>query len=782
MVRTAAHRLARRRVHARAHGDAQVDAVEEAFVLRDRRVDERRELGDRVAARVAERRPRLDVRAVVGAGEVDDQPVAVDRDRDVHVDVVVAGRVGVDVDVGFVHAVGPAGDLLGEAAAGVGDRPVDRGAHRLGAVLLHDLGEPLDAEPRRADLRAQVADEPFEPVVGAHREHDVAPLPARLDDLQQRVARALRPDVLGEDVVAAGHRAAGVAVMALDRRDQQQRAVVVEHRREHVEVGEVPAAVVRVVGDDHVTRVQLVAEEVDREPHRQCRAQHELRDADRQRGEAAVSVEDRRVALVALVQDRRRRGARHERRHLEAHRLHRGADDLGRDLIDGVLLAHAVSLARSPRCGCAAEGRRRSLSELARDTRERIAAARALPSSCKELTRVSDYARCLDWELRDRRGRPCRAAMCATASGTTRRSAAAGRGAPRCRRASRSRCGPTAPVAGHVRRRRRPRAPRRGRACGPAVSAPATPVAFQLPNWVEAAATFYAVVLPRRDRRADRALLRRRRRSAYILRRTRVKAFVTADRFGHLDFLANLDAMLPGPAATSNWSRWSATSTARTSPVRPTCSTHRRSTARPRSTRRRPRSSRTRRAPPPTRRASCTRTARSVPRSASSARCRPTGRPVDRRCVGAPVGHGIGMLAALLSPVWRRNGIHLIDVWDPRARARRRWSRTTSAVGRARPSSSPACSTIPTSTPAVHLELMTHVGLGGAAVPGRGVPNGRRSSGSRSCAPSGRPSTRRSPAPRTTTPLEKRLLHRRPPACRESRCASSTRTARRRHR
>jgi acyl-CoA synthetase (AMP-forming)/AMP-acid ligase II len=33
--------------------------------------------------------------------------------------------------------------------------------------------------------------------------------------------------------------------------------------------------------------------------------------------------------------------------------------------------------------------------------------------------------------------------------------------------------------------------------------------------------------------------------------------------------------------------------------------------------------------------------------------------------VGAPVGHGIGMLAALLLPVFRREPIHLIDVWDP---------------------------------------------------------------------------------------------------------------------
>ena len=112
--------------------------------------------------------------------------------------------------------------------------------------------------------------------------------------------------------------------------------VVGEHGREHVVVGEVAAAVVRVVGDEHVALAELVdAEELEREAHRQRRREHELRDADRQRGEAALRVEDRGVALVRLVEDRRGRGARHVRGHLEADGLHAAADDLGGDRIDG---------------------------------------------------------------------------------------------------------------------------------------------------------------------------------------------------------------------------------------------------------------------------------------------------------------------------------------------------------------------------------------------------------------------------------------------------------------
>ena len=71
---------------------------------------------------------------------------------------------------------------------------------------------------------------------------------------------------------------------------------------------------------------------------------------------------------------------------------------------------------------------------------------------------------------------------------------------------------------------------------------PGDAVAFQLPNWLEAAATFYAitylgaVVVPIVHFYGPKEV-------GYILRKTRVKALVTADRFGHQDFLANLAGM-----------------------------------------------------------------------------------------------------------------------------------------------------------------------------------------------------------------------------------------------
>ncbi len=199
--------------------------------------------------------------------------------------------------------------------------------------------QPARAELRRADLGPDVAEEVGQPVVDLQGIEHVPPLLAPVDHLDHGEAHALAPDVVGRDVVPAGDGAARVAVVALDRADEDHPPVAGlvgrEHGGEHVVVGQVPAAVVRVVGDEHVALAELVdAEEVEREAHREGRRQHELRDADAQRREPAAGVEHGRVALVRLVEDRRGRGAAHVRGHLEAHRLHAAADDLRGDDVD----------------------------------------------------------------------------------------------------------------------------------------------------------------------------------------------------------------------------------------------------------------------------------------------------------------------------------------------------------------------------------------------------------------------------------------------------------------
>lgn len=83
---------------------------------------------------------------------------------------------------------------------------------------------------------------------------------------------------------------------------------------------------------------------------------------------------------------------------------------------------------------------------------------------------------------------------------------------------------------------------------------------------------------------------------------------------------------------------------------------------------------------------------------------------------GAPVGHGIGMLAALLIPVHQRCAIHLVDVWDP--------PDVLAAMSTAGLSAGSGATFFLTSLldhpsfdAELHVPLMRHIGLGGSSVP-----------------------------------------------------------------
>jgi acyl-CoA synthetase len=236
------------------------------------------------------------------------------------------------------------------------------------------------------------------------------------------------------------------------------------------------------------------------------------------------------------------------------------------------------------------------------------------------------------------------------------------------------------------------------------------PVAFQLPNWMEAAATFYAIaylgaiVVPVVHFYGPKEV-------SYILRRTRVKALITADTFGHLDYVANLDTMRtdlpdlewaavvgddPGPnlrfsdliadtpidgpeAVDPSTPALVAYTSGTTSDPKGVMHSHRTIGAEIR----------------------------------QLGAIQPAGPPA---LVGAPVGHGIGMLAALLLPVYRRQPIHLIDVWDP--------GRVLAAMLEDGLSSGQGATYFlislldhPDFDVERHVELMSTIGLGGSAVP-----------------------------------------------------------------
>ncbi len=240
---------------------------------------------------------------------------------------------------------------------------------------------------------------------------------------------------------------------------------------------------------------------------------------------------------------------------------------------------------------------------------------------------------------------------------------------------------------------------------------PGDPVAFQAPNWMETASTFWALAIlgavP-----VPIVHFYGTKETEFILRQSKAKILISADRFGAIDFLANLDHLRPkltdleqifiigdgvpgyaesfsvltdsdpidGPqSADPGGPALVAYTSGTTADPKGVIHSHR----------------------------SIGFEIRQL--SALSAN---GGRPL---LVGAPVGHGIGMLAALLLPIYGRNAIHLIDQWNP--------ERVLAAMiedGVASGSGSTVFLTSLLDHPeftSEHAELMTFIGLGGSPVP-----------------------------------------------------------------
>jgi acyl-CoA synthetase len=188
---------------------------------------------------------------------------------------------------------------------------------------------------------------------------------------------------------------------------------------------------------------------------------------------------------------------------------------------------------------------------------------------------------------------------------------------------------------------------------------PGDVVTFQTPNWLEGAVTFYGAALAGAVV-APIVHIYGSRETSYILAACRPRVHVTASRFGHQDFLANLEAMpdLPGmelvvideagPTGTVGFGELLSAS-AIESPVSVDPDT-----------------------PALVGWTSGTTTSpKGVVHShhtvcAEIAQLGATSPPSERpSLIANPISHAIGMLGALLIPVDRGKPVHLVDQWEP---------------------------------------------------------------------------------------------------------------------
>jgi acyl-CoA synthetase (AMP-forming)/AMP-acid ligase II len=227
---------------------------------------------------------------------------------------------------------------------------------------------------------------------------------------------------------------------------------------------------------------------------------------------------------------------------------------------------------------------------------------------------------------------------------------------------------------------------------------PGDVVGFQLPNWMEAAAVFWAsaflgaVVVPI-------VHFYGRKEVSYILESLRPKVFVTAERFGRLEYQPDLTAGVPilGVVGRDFDDLLSAEPLPGTIPAHPAGPALIAFTS------------------------GTTRDPKGVIHSHQTlgfeTRQLAARFPRDRglQLTAAPVGHFIGMVNAFLIPVLDGTPVHLADVWDP-GQALALMLSDGLTVGGGAPIYITSMLDHPDFTPA-HLPYLKYAGLGGAPVP-----------------------------------------------------------------
>ena len=177
-------------------------------------------------------------------------------------------------------------------ALGIVDRSrCSRALGLLGAVARHQLGELLLGDVAGGELRAQVAEHLHRQAhVLLDERHDGLVELARLVELHRRDAQPFGVDLGGIGGVRAGDPAADIGVVA-DRAGEGQPLALVVERLEDEDVGQVHAAVERVVHDEDVARRHVVAEVAHDRRHRR---RHRARDAPAASGPARPACRRRR--------------------------------------------------------------------------------------------------------------------------------------------------------------------------------------------------------------------------------------------------------------------------------------------------------------------------------------------------------------------------------------------------------------------------------------------------------------------------------------------------------
>ena len=281
----------------------------------------------------------LDLR--IGAGPVDHHVVACLADGDEEADrLAVVDAVVVDPVLEAPFAVGQLLQRRPRQPLGVVDDLLEIELRLLGPIARHDLGELRLADMAGGELGPQVAEQlDRQADVLLDERHDGLVELARLVELHRRDAQALGVDLRRVRGVRTGDAAADVDVVADGAGERQPLALVVE-RLEDEDVGQVHAAVERVVHDEDVARRHVVLEVTHDGVHGRRHRAEMAGQGEALRRELAVGIGEARRIVHVVLEHARVGGAEHRQRHLVGDREDRVLEQLQ---LDGIgTLGHLI--------------------------------------------------------------------------------------------------------------------------------------------------------------------------------------------------------------------------------------------------------------------------------------------------------------------------------------------------------------------------------------------------------------------------------------------------------
>ncbi|OPZ04004.1 MAG: hypothetical protein BWZ08_02791 [candidate division BRC1 bacterium ADurb.BinA292] len=299
--------------------------------------EQRANAGGRDRGRIGERAVDRAAHLRAGAGEVGGQLVALHRQRHLDADRRPADAVAVQIIGEAVLAVGPGGDLGAQNPLRVVDEPAGAFAERRQTVAADDFVDVAFAGHAGRDLGLQVAEGHFgDAHIGPQESKERGVGLAAAIELEPRDAQAFLKDL---GVVAGGaarHAAADIQVMRGG--DGERHALVLpEDGADDEDVGGVHPAVERVVQNEEVARLDVVAELLKQGFHREGGRADVERDRHALSDHVAVGVGQLRRIIQAVAHDRGVGGPVERDRHLIAGGGQGILNDFPRD---GVQLTH----------------------------------------------------------------------------------------------------------------------------------------------------------------------------------------------------------------------------------------------------------------------------------------------------------------------------------------------------------------------------------------------------------------------------------------------------------